>query len=145
MYAYAFQEAGGKCQGSFLQRGQAWSRWGVTAIALSSSPAIAFNGNGLRLSLTVFGGSSCHPRLRLLLVPSSSGPSYDSGILRCLWWVMLHAGIVAPPISTRAMSVSDAFARGEDFAKVLHTGDWSRTRAFYLHYLQANAARDREA
>ena len=46
------------------------------------------------------------------------------------------AGIVAPPSSTRHMSVSDAFLRGCDISAVLHAVDWSGVRTFYRHYLR---------
>ena len=57
-----------------------------------------------------------------------------------LRWVMRCSGIVAPPGSTCATSVSDAFARGESVMSVLHAGDWSRAGTFYRHYLRPSAA-----
>ena len=57
-----------------------------------------------------------------------------------LRWVMRQSGIVAPPGSTRATSVSDAFARGEDLATVLRAGDWTRARTFFRHYLRTSVA-----
>ena len=57
-----------------------------------------------------------------------------------LRWVMRRAGIVAPPGSTRSISVSDAFARGVDLAEVLRAGDWSRASTFFRHYLRPSAA-----
>ena len=57
-----------------------------------------------------------------------------------LRWVMRHSGIVAPPGSTRATSVLDAFARGDDLAAVLRAGDWARAGTFFRHYLRASVA-----
>jgi hypothetical protein len=57
-----------------------------------------------------------------------------------LRWVMRHSGIIAPPGSTRATSVSDAFARGDDLAAVLRAGDWSRAGLFFRHYLRSSVA-----
>ena len=57
-----------------------------------------------------------------------------------LRWVMRHSGIIAPPGSTRATSVSDAFARGDDLAAVLRAGDWARAGTFFRHYLRTSVA-----
>ena len=51
-----------------------------------------------------------------------------------------RAGISAPPGSTRAISVSDAFARGASIDEVLHAGDWSSASTFFAHYLRRSAS-----
>ena len=51
-------------------------------------------------------------------------------------WCLREAGITAPPGSTRATSVSDAFRRGVDISEILRAGDWSGAATFYRHYLR---------
>ena len=53
-----------------------------------------------------------------------------------LRWVMHRSGIVTLPESTRATSVSDAFAWGESVTSVLHASNWLRTGTFYRHFLR---------
>ena len=57
-----------------------------------------------------------------------------------LRWSFRRAGIVAPPGSTRAVSVSDAFARGASVTDCLAAGDWSGARTFFSHYLRPSAS-----
>ena len=56
-----------------------------------------------------------------------------------LRWSFRSAGISAPPGSTRATSVSDAFARGVNVSDILAAGDWSGSRTFFRHYLRPSS------
>ena len=60
-----------------------------------------------------------------------------SGLLR---WAFRRAGIAAPPGSTRAISVSDAVARGVSIEEALRAGDWSGAGTFYRHYLRPSGS-----
>ena len=51
-----------------------------------------------------------------------------------------RADISAPPGSYRAISESDAFARGASIDEVLHAGDWSSAATFFAHYLRRSAS-----
>ena len=82
--------------------------------------------------------------IRHACVFSSSAPPHDpisvssfSGLLR---WVFQRAGISAPPGSTRAISVSDAVARGVSVEEALRAGDWSGAGTFYRHYLRPSGS-----
>ena len=50
------------------------------------------------------------------------------------------AGVSAPPGSTRAISVSDAFAKGASIKDVMDAGDWSAASTFFNHYLRPSAS-----
>ena len=63
-----------------------------------------------------------------------------SSFSKRLSWALRYAGITAPPGSTRAVSVSNAFARGMDMATILDAGDWSSAQTFYRHYLRPSFA-----
>ena len=82
--------------------------------------------------------------VRHAYVFSSSAPPHDpisvssfSGLLR---WAFQRAGISAPPGSTRAISVSDAVARGVSVEEALRAGDWSGAGTFYRHYLRPSGS-----
>ena len=55
---------------------------------------------------------------------------------RRLTWCLRKAGITAPPGSTRATSVSEAFRRGIAIPEILRAGDWSGASTFFRHYLR---------
>ena len=55
---------------------------------------------------------------------------------RRLTWCLSKAGISAPPGSTRATSVSEAFRRGVAIPEILRAGDWSGASTFFRHYLR---------
>ena len=61
-----------------------------------------------------------------------------------LRWVLRQSGVVAPPGSTRATSVSDALAGGEGLATVLHAGVWSRAWAIFRHSLRTSLSTIRQ-
>ena len=75
---------------------------------------------------------------------SSSSPPHSpldtSGFSDLLRASFRRAGIVAPPGSTRAISVSDAFARGSSLDDVLQAGDWSSARTFFRHYCRVSSS-----
>ena len=59
---------------------------------------------------------------------------------RRLTWCLSKAGISAPPGSTRATSVSEAFRRGVAIPEILRAGDWSGASTFFRHYLRPAAS-----
>ena len=75
---------------------------------------------------------------------SSRTPISVAGFSSLLRSCFRRANIVAPPGSTRAMSVSDAFARGVSIDAVLMAGDWSAAQTFFRHYLRPSASVTRQ-
>ena len=67
-------------------------------------------------------------------------PISTSAFADRLTWCLRKAGISAPPGSTRATSVSDAFKRGVDISEILRAGDWSGASTFFRHYLRPAAS-----
>ena len=67
-------------------------------------------------------------------------PISASAFASRLSWCLRKAGISAPPGSTRATSVSDAFKRGVDISEILRAGDWSGASTFFRHYLRPAAS-----
>ena len=53
---------------------------------------------------------------------------------------LLCARIIAPPDSTRLVSVSNAFACGASISDCLTAGDWLGPRTFFHHYLHPSAS-----
>ena len=72
--------------------------------------------------------------------PPPHRPVSTSAFADRLTWCLREAGISAPPGSTRAISVSDAFKRGVAMSEILRAGDWSGASTFFRHYLRPAAS-----
>ena len=61
-------------------------------------------------------------------------PLSTSAFSRRISWILMRAGVSAPPGSTRAMSVSAAFSGSLDLGAILRAGDWSGAETFFRFY-----------
>jgi hypothetical protein len=52
----------------------------------------------------------------------------------CIRWCLKHAGIQAPPGSTRTTAASSALGRGISMADILHLWDWTSMSTFLRLY-----------